>query len=97
MQDDDTGAEGGRSAHETNLNARFGALLTLADLASVLRYPSVRAVQMARTRGQLPVPTIFLATRRQWFATARHVAEFLSRLDAEAAPPINKNEGTPMS
>lgn len=77
--------ESRQAAHEASLQSRFGALLTLTDLVIVLRYPSLRSVQMARARGQLPFPTTYLAARRQWFATAHNVAEFLARLDGDNA------------
>lgn len=63
------------------LRDRFGDLLTLSDLAIVLRYPSIWAIRKARARGQLPVPLIQMPPRRQWFATAEAVAELLCALE----------------
>lgn len=71
------------SEHEKALVARFGEALTLAEIAVVLRYPSVQAAQKARARGRLPVPVSRMAVRRKWFASARKVAEVLARLDEE--------------
>jgi len=65
------------------LRERFGELLTLKDLAVVLRYPSVAAVRKARLRGQLPIKLVQLPPRRGWFATPETVAEFLDGLDRE--------------
>lgn len=71
------------SEHEKALVARYGEALTLAEIAVVLRYPSVQAAQKARARGRLPVPVSRMPARRQWFASARKVAEVLARLDQE--------------
>jgi hypothetical protein len=72
------------AAHERELRARYGALLTLEDVGQVLRYPSSYAVRKARVRGSLPLPMVRIPQRRNWFVTARRVAEFLARLDLEA-------------
>ena len=71
------------SERERELIARYGDVLTLTDLADVLRYPSLQAVQKARIRGTLPVPMSRMAQRRQWFVTARMVAEVLTRLEEQ--------------
>lgn len=67
---------------EADLRKRHGNWLTLADLAPLLRYPSVGAIRKARLRNQLPIPVFQIAHRRGWFATPRAVAEFLEGLDA---------------
>jgi hypothetical protein len=66
---------------EDGLREDFGALLTQADLARLLRYPTVQAVRKARARGNLAIPMFQLPMRRGWFATARAVAEFLATLE----------------
>jgi hypothetical protein len=78
---------------ERALIARYGEILTLADIATVLRYPSLQAVQKARIRGKLPVPMTRMAQRCQWFVSARKVAEVLTRLDEQGC----SEEGAPMS
>ena len=70
------------SEREATLRTGYGELLGLADLAMILRYPSVQAIQKARIRGTLMVPTFQIAGRRGWYATARAVAEYLDGLDA---------------
>ncbi len=70
-------------AHEKALVAQYGRALTLAEIAVVLRYPSVQAAQKALARGRLPVPVSRMPVRRQWFASARRVAEVLARLEEE--------------
>ena len=67
---------------ESALKARYGELLSLADLADALRYPSVQAIQKARLRGALRLPMFQIPGRRGWLATARAVAVYLENLDA---------------
>jgi len=71
------------SERERALVGRYGDILTLADIAHVLRYPSLQAAQKARLRGTLPVPMSKMPLRRQWFATARKVAEVLTRFEEQ--------------
>ncbi|MBQ4853612.1 hypothetical protein IMW82_02830 [Rhodanobacter sp. B2A1Ga4] len=70
-----------KAERETDLRKRFGDVLTLSDLAAVLRYPSVGAVRKARERGQLPVALVQMPPRRGWFATTEAVAELLCALE----------------
>lgn len=72
-----------RAEREAALRERFGDLLTLSDLAIVLRYPSVGAIRKARSRGQLPIHLVQMPPRRGWFATAGAVAELLCLLESE--------------
>lgn len=70
------------SNRELALRERYGELLTLADIAEVLRYPSEQAVRRAHARGLLPVELVrFPGRRRGLFATARTVAALLDELD----------------
>jgi len=79
-------AQSPASEREAALRTSYGELLGLADLSAVLRYPSVQAIQKARIRGTLKVPTFQIAGRRGWYATARAVAEYLDGLDADRHP-----------
>lgn len=75
---------------ETRLVAQYGELLSLSDLATVLRYPTTGAIQQARRRGALPVATHQIRGRQGWFATAHAVAVYLAKLDApqeSGSPP----------
>ena len=72
-----------KSEREVALRERFGDVLTLADLAIILRYPSVGAIRKARSRGQLPLRLVQMPPRRGWFATAEAVADLLCALDRE--------------
>jgi hypothetical protein len=67
--------------YETWLQGTYGCLLTLSDLACVLHYPSVQAVQQARARGRLPVKVFQIPARRGWFATSQSVAQLLASLE----------------
>ena len=80
--------------HERALSDRYGSLLTLADLAFVLHYPSVHAVRQARLRGCLPVNVFQMPGRRGWFASAKSVACLLAQL--ETANTDRPEEGSAM-
>lgn len=64
------------------LQARYGAILTLAELGEVLRFPSHQATSKARRQGRLPFRTFQVPHRRGWFATAADVATYLTSLGA---------------
>lgn len=68
---------------ETVLRKQYGELLRLSDLAPLLSYPSVQAVQKARQRGSLPLPVFQIPGRKGWFITTRTVAQFLNELDQD--------------
>lgn len=76
------------------MTQQFGELLSIADLASALRYPSAAAVRQARRRGRLPVEMQLLSGRRGWFATARAVAEYLYQVDAQGHANAAGKDGT---
>lgn len=63
------------------LRSTFGEFLTMADLAKLLRYPTLRAAQKARLRGSLDIPFIRISGRRGWFAPIRGVADYLRRIE----------------
>lgn len=73
---------------ELELRERFGELLTLEDLAPLLKYSSVGAVRKARMRGKLPIPVKRIEHRRGWFATPRMVAEFLEGLEDDSSEGV---------
>ncbi|THD09441.1 hypothetical protein [Rhodanobacter lindaniclasticus] len=70
-----------QTEREADLRTRFGDVLTLTDLAVVLRYSSVGAIRKSNSRGQLPVQLVKMTGRRGWFATAEAVAEYLASLE----------------
>ena len=77
-----------------DLRARYGFLLTMSELAVVLRYPSVGAILKARLRDRLPVPVFQMPHRKQWFATSESVAAFLcsQESESESAPDLDGPE-----
>jgi len=73
-----------RSANEFReqlLIERYGEILTLAEVAQVMRYPSAAALRKARARHRLPFELFKLPNRRGWFVTARTLASALSKMD----------------
>jgi hypothetical protein len=70
-----------QSPRELQLIAEFGELLSTADLARLLHYPSSQAVRKARARGTLNLPMQRISGRRGWFVTTRVVAAYLDALD----------------
>jgi hypothetical protein len=59
--------------------ARYGELLTLDDLAAILKYPSPQAVRKAHARGRLPVRLFRLPNRRELFASTLAVVAVLNQ------------------
>lgn len=74
------------------LRERYGELLTLEDLATVLRYPSLAAIRQARRRRQLPLPLVQLPPRRAWFTTPEAVAQLLNSLDQGKVTEATRKE-----
>lgn len=69
------------SQRELRIHAEYGELLSVADLARLLKYPSPQALRKARIRGALRLPMLQMPGRRGWFATAQAVAAYLDALD----------------
>lgn len=67
-----------------SLTQRYGQLLTLEEVAQVLRYPSVQAARTAHSRGQLPVPLFRMGPRRRLFASVGALADYLGSLEGKA-------------
>ena len=62
---------------------QYGQLLSLADVAHALRYPSVEAARKAMLRGTFPVEMKKLPPRRGLFVTAKQLAAYLDSLEPE--------------
>jgi len=75
------------AALERWLTAKYGQLLTLEELAVVLRYPSIHAIRKARARGVLPVALLRLPARKALVATAASVAALLATLGHQQTAP----------
>lgn len=79
------------SDFEASLRERFGDLLTLPDVAAVLRYRSVGALRKANKKGLLPVRLIEMPPRRGLYVTVHAMAQLLHRLETEQAkPPVQE-------
>lgn len=74
------------------IRAQYGEVLTLSDIAEILRYPSVQALRKAHSRGRLPIKLLQFPNRKGYFATAKMVAEVLDSLEREPS----RNEGDAM-
>ena len=74
--------------------ARYGDLLTLDDLAAILKYPSPQAVRKAHSRGRLPVNLFKLPNRRELFASTLAVVAVLNQecKDGDMAGQIKTKE-----
>ena len=73
---------------------QYGQLLSLADVAHALRYPSVEAARKAMLPGTFPVEMKKLPPRRGLFVTPKQLATYLDSLDfelPEQAPGAEKN------
>jgi hypothetical protein len=60
--------------------ARYGELMTPAELTKVFRYPSARAFRRAIQNGAFPVPVVQVPGRRGRFALTRDVVSWLEDL-----------------
>ena len=64
--------------HQDLLTLHGSPVLTLKDVQKALNYRSVAAVKQAIIRHTLPVHTFLMPNRRDRFALAKDVAEFLA-------------------
>ena len=66
-----------------DLLATYGPVLTVDEIARLLKYPSPSAVRQAHAAGNLPVPLGRFPGRRALFARTWEVAKAIERLDLE--------------
>lgn len=64
------------------IREKYGELLTIAEIAEVLKYKTVYAVKKAHLRGHLPIELKRFPHRRGLFATAEAVSRCLEELDS---------------
>ena len=62
---------------------KYGELLTLKELATVLRYPSVGAIRTTAHRGRLPVRLYQFSSKRGKFAKVEDVAACLQAMESD--------------
>lgn len=63
-----------------SLTGTYGPLMDSHSICRVLYYPSVSALQAAKSRGKLPFDTVELEGRRGLFAFTEDVAAYLTQL-----------------
>lgn len=74
-----------REGLRQQLREQYGFLLTVDEVATLLRYPSAAAVRQAHTTGRLPVSLVTLPGRRTLFATTESVVRVLARAESLAS------------
>lgn len=62
-----------------SLESRYGLLMSLKDVAEVLKYPTVDSVRKALARKTLALPTTRLPNRREIFIRTNELAGYLDR------------------
>lgn len=67
----------------TDLLATFGPVLTVEEVAKLLKYPSSNAVRQAHAAGNLPVSLGRFPGRRALFARTCEVADAVERLNLQ--------------
>lgn len=67
----------------TDLLTAYGPVLTVDEVAKLLKYPSSNAVHQAHAAGNLPVPLGRFPGRRALFARTCEVADAVERLNLE--------------
>lgn len=74
---------------EAHLLEKYGELLTLRELAVLLKFPSAEAIRQAHRRGTAPVPLFKVPNRRDWYASTRAVAALFAIADGfQSTRPI---------
>jgi hypothetical protein len=68
-----------------HLLQRFGPMLTFAQVAEVLEYPTPDALERSIQRGHIELPTLKLAHRRGTFMLAHDLAHHLAGLDRQTS------------
>ncbi len=63
------------------LRKQYCALMTVKELAEVLRYPSADAVRVAYRRGRLPVRLYKFERRKGYYAKIEEVAKCLDEME----------------
>lgn len=72
----------------TDLERRYGALISGENLRLILGYPSLAAFRQAHSRGVLPIPVFAIAHRKGKFALVRDVAQWLAKVRLSAQTNI---------
>lgn len=71
------------------IESQYGQLLSLDEVAEVLKYRTVSAVRKAHSRGRLPIRLYRFDDRKGFFAKANEVAEALELLGSSQPVPTS--------
>lgn len=74
------------------IESQYGQLLSLSEVAEVLKYRTVGAVRKAHARGWLPIPLYRFDDRKGLFAKANELAEALELLGSSQPVPRKTKE-----
>lgn len=72
-----------------------GWILTAAETAKYLGFPSTDALRLARNRGQVPVPMFHVDGRSGWYSASRDVAGWIDEMTSKArigCPTLNTDK-----
>jgi hypothetical protein len=78
----------------TYMLSRFGPLMSTDEVCEVLKYRTLSAFHMARSRGSFKVQPVRMPGRHAYFFSTREVAELLSNWKENSAQP--EKEGREM-
>ena len=67
------------SKRESAIRATYGEVLTIKDIATILKYPSTNAVLKALSRKTLPLKAFKFQGKRGWHVTAHEMANYIDR------------------
>lgn len=73
----------GNTLRNEFLRNKYGDLLSLEDIATILKYPSVTAIKRAHKRGTLPVKLFKFPNRRKLFTVVTEVSRALDKLEED--------------
>ena len=73
----------------------YGPIMDAKALCKILHYPSVTALNTARSRGSLPFSPIKIERRRGVFALTKEIAEVLERVEQERTLPAMRERRHP--
>lgn len=75
--------------------ADYGPIMDAKALCKVLHYPTITALNTARTRGNLPFTPIAMERRRGVFALTNEIAQILDRAAEEKRLPAISQKQAP--
>ena len=67
------------SERENAIRCVYGEILTVKDIAEILKYPSANAVLKALSRKSLKLNVFKFQGKRGWHVTAHEIANYIDR------------------